>query len=83
MDTIELRITLSEEIIRDLLWQTLAPEALVINGALNDAITQQQDLHGISLDGYTLSGVSITVVAGTMHAELAYSPTQAKARART
>jgi hypothetical protein len=78
MDTIELRIALSEEIVRALLWQALAPEALVINGALNDAMRRQQDLRGISLDGYMLSGVSVTVDAGTMHAELAYSPTQAK-----
>lgn len=77
MDTIELRIGLTEEIIRELLWQALEPEALVITKALNDAIAQQQDLRGISLEGYTLSGVSITVEAGTMHAELAYTPTSA------
>jgi hypothetical protein len=81
MDTIELRLALTEEIVRELLWQALAPESLVITGALNDAIAQQQALRGISLDGYVLSGVSITVEAGTMHAELAYTPAQAALRA--
>jgi hypothetical protein len=82
MDTIELRIALTEEIVRELLWQALEPEALVITKALNDAIAQQQDMRGISLDGYTLSGVSITVEAGIMHAELAYTPTRAEAGSR-
>ena len=80
MDTIELRIALSEEIVRELLWQVLQPEALVITKALNDAITQQQTLRGISLEGYALSGISVTAEAGIVHAELAYTPTRAAAR---
>ena len=81
MDTIELRIALTEEILRELLWEALVPEALVITKALNDAIAQQEELRGISLGGYTLSGVSITVEAGTVYAELAYSLAQAEAGA--
>jgi hypothetical protein len=81
MDTIELRIALTEEILRELLWEALVPEALVITKALNDAIAQQEELRGISLGGYTLSGVSITVEAGTVYSELAYSLTQAEAGA--
>lgn len=77
MDTIELRIALTEEIVRELLWQALEPQALVITKALNDAIAQQQERRGISLDGYALSGVSITVDAGIMHAEISYMPTRA------
>lgn len=73
MDLIELRFALTEEIVRELLWLALAPGSLVITKALNDAIAQQQDMRGISLDGYALSGVSITAEAGTMHAELAYT----------
>jgi hypothetical protein len=83
MDTIELRFALTEDIVRELLWQVLAPEALVITKSLNDAIARQQDVRGISLDGYTLSGVSVTVEAGTLHAELAYSPKRDKAHARS
>jgi hypothetical protein len=83
MDTIELRIALTEEIVRELLWQALVPEALVITKALNDAIAQQQDLRGFSLDGYALSGISITVEAGAMYAELTYSLAQAEAGAST
>jgi hypothetical protein len=83
MDTLELRIMMTEEIVRELLWLALAPEALVITGALNDAIAQQQAMRGISLDGYTLSGISVTVEAGTMHAELSYTLAQAQARARS
>jgi len=82
MDTIELWITLTEEIVRELLWRALAPHALVITKALNDAIAQQQGIRGISLDRYTLSGISITVVADTTYAELSYIPAQAETRAR-
>lgn len=81
MDTIELRIALTEEMVRELLWHALAPEALVINSALNDAIEEQRSMRAVSLDGYTLSGISITAVAGSMYAELAYTPTQSEARA--
>ena len=77
------RIVINEEIVRELLWHALVPDALVITGALKDAIAQQQAMHGIALDGYTLSGISVTVEAGTMHAELSYTPTQAQARARS
>jgi hypothetical protein len=72
-DTVELRIALAEQIVRDLLWQALAPEALVITNALSEAIAKQQDMLGVSLDGYQLSGISITVEAGTMYAELTYT----------
>jgi hypothetical protein len=81
IEPLELRIALTEEIVRELLWQALQPEALVITKALNDAIAQQRDLRGISLAGYALSGISITVDAGVMHAELAYTPTSTKAGA--
>lgn len=74
MDTIELRIALTEQLIRELLWRTLAPEGLVITSALNDAIAQQQALREISLDGYQLTGISVTVEGGRMHAELSYMP---------
>jgi hypothetical protein len=83
MDTLELRIAMTEEIMRELLWHALAPEALVITNALNDAIAEQQAIRGITLDGYTLSGISVTVEAGTMHAELSYTPAEAQARARS
>ena len=75
MDTIELRFIVTEEIVRELLWCALAPKALVMTGALNDAIEEQQALHGISLDEYALSGISVTVEAGTMHAEFSYTST--------
>lgn len=78
-DTVELRIALDEQIVRDLLWQALAPEALVISKSLDDAIAKQQELLGVSLDGYQLSGISITVEAGTTYAELSYTATQARA----
>lgn len=75
-DTIELRIALTEEILTELLWHALTPDALVFTSALNDAIAQQQTIRGISLDGYTLSGISVTVEPGAMHAELSYTATQ-------
>lgn len=74
MTTIELRIALTEEILRELLWHALAPGAIVMTGALNDAIAAQQDLRGVALDGWTLSGVSVAAEAGALYAELSYTP---------
>lgn len=74
MDTIELRIALTEQLIRELLWRTLAPEGIVMTSALNDAIAQQEALRELSLDGYQLTGISVTVEGGGMHAELSYMP---------
>jgi hypothetical protein len=76
MNTIELRIDVTEEMVRELLWQALTPEQLVITSALNDAIAEQQALRGVALEGYKLTGISVTVDAGTMHAELSYTPAQ-------
>ena len=75
MDSIELRITVTEEMLRELLWHALAPEALVMTASLSDAITQQQGLRNISLDGYRLTGISVTVEDTAIHAELAYTAT--------
>jgi hypothetical protein len=77
MDTVELRIAMSEELVRELLWHALVPEGLVMTGALNKAIKQQQAMRGVSLDGYALSGISVAVEAGVIHAELSYTQQQA------
>jgi hypothetical protein len=82
-DTIELRIALTEELVRELLWHALAPGALVFTNALNDAIAQQQAIRGISLDGYALSGISVTVEPGAMHAELSYSSSKGEEHSRS
>ena len=74
MDTIELRIPLTEELVRELLWRALAPEAIVMTNALNDAIVEQQSARGLSFDGYKLTGISVTIDANVMHAELTYTP---------
>lgn len=82
-DTIELRIALSEEMMIELLWHALAPDALVFTSALNDAIAQQQAMRGVSLDGYALSGISVTVEPGAMHTELAYTSAQGEEDSRS
>ena len=74
MDTIELRIDLTKELVRELLWHTLAPAGIVMTSALSDAIAQQEALRDISLDEYQLSGISVISELGTMHAELSYTP---------
>lgn len=74
MDAIELRIALTEEMVRELLWHALEPDALTITGTLNNAIAEQQSLLGVMLDGLALAGISITMEAGTMYAELSYAP---------
>jgi hypothetical protein len=76
MDTIELRIELTEELVRELLWRTLAPEGIVLTSTLSGAIAQQEALREISLEGYQLSGISVTVENDKMHAELSYTPTK-------
>ena len=73
-DAVELRFALSEEMVRELLWHALAPEATVITRALNDAIGRQAELRSITLDEYDLTGVTVTVEASVMHAELTYMP---------
>src|SRR5215510_2553697 len=76
MDTIELRITVTEEMLRELLWQALAPGALVMTSALNDAIAKEQAARGTSFDEYALTGISVTIESDIVHAELTYTATQ-------
>jgi hypothetical protein len=73
MDTIELRINLTEELVRELLWRALAPEGIVMTSTLSGAIAQQEALRDVTLDGYQLAGISVTVENGGMHAELSYT----------
>jgi hypothetical protein len=74
MDTIELRIELTEELVRELLWLALAPQGIVMTSTLSDAINKQAALRDIALDQHRLTGISVTADAGRMHAELAYTP---------
>ena len=71
MDTIELRINLTEELVRELLWRALAPEGIVMTSTLSGAIAQQEALRDVTLDGYQLAGISVTVENGGMHVRLA------------
>jgi hypothetical protein len=82
MDTIELRIDLTEELVRELLWHTLAPKGIVMTSTLSNAIAQQAALRDISLDGRQLTGISVTIEAGRMYAELSYAPQHGNASAR-
>jgi hypothetical protein len=81
MDTIELRIDLTEELVRELLWRALVPEGIIMTSTLSAAIAKQAALRDISLEKYQLSGVSVTVDPSGMHAELSYTP-QASSGAR-
>ena len=74
MDTIELRIALTEELVRELLWLALAPDGIIMTNTLRDAIAQQAALRAITLDAYQLAGISVTVEPSGMHAELSYTP---------
>jgi hypothetical protein len=49
MDTIELRIDLTEELVRELLWRALAPEGIVMTSTLSDAIAQQEALETLTI----------------------------------
>lgn len=74
VDNIEMRFELTEEMLREFLWQMLDPNSLVIQQTLNNALAQQQEQLGIQIDDYRLTGVSVTNERGTMHAELTYTP---------
>ena len=74
MDPIELLIDMTEELVRELLWLALAPEAIVMTGALRDALAREQSIRGISIEGYQLTGISVTAEPSGMRAELAYTP---------
>lgn len=76
MDTIELRIALTEDLVRELLWLALAPGGIVMTGALRNAIAQQATLRDIALDTYQLAGISVTAEPSGMHAELSYTLTK-------
>jgi hypothetical protein len=74
MNSIELRIVVTEEMIQELLWHALTPEAVVMLATLYDAIAQQQAQQGISLEDYQLTGISTTFEDGGVYAELSYTP---------
>lgn len=73
MDYIELRIELTEQIVRDLLWRALAPESIVMLSELTDAIERQQEQLGRSFEGYQLTNISVTTKSNVMYAELGYT----------
>jgi hypothetical protein len=82
MDTIELQIGLTEELVRELLWRALVPEGIIMTSTLSSAIAKQAALRDISLEKYQLSGISVTVEPSGMRAELSYTP-NANSGART
>lgn len=71
---IEIRFELTEEMLREFLWQMFDLDSLVIQHTLNKTLAQQHEQLGIQIDDYRLTGVSVTDESGTMHAELAYTP---------
>jgi hypothetical protein len=74
--TIELRIEITQEMIRELLWHAIAPDATVLQRELTRAIEQQQSLLEVSLDGYELTGISVVDEHGDLYAELTYTRAQ-------
>jgi hypothetical protein len=81
MNPLELRIEVTEEMARELLWHALAPEAIIMTNTLSEAVAKQQELREISFEGYQLTGISVTVENGVMYAELAYAPVPKEASA--
>jgi hypothetical protein len=82
MNPLELRIEVTEEMARELLWRALAPEAIIMTNTLSEAIAKQQAIREVSLEGHQLTGISITIENGVMYAELAYTPVPKEASAR-
>jgi hypothetical protein len=81
MNPLELRIQVTEEIARELLWRALMPDAIVLTNTLNESIAKQQELREVSLEGYQLTGISITTENGAMYAELTYTQVSREAGA--
>ncbi|HEU4324372.1 MAG TPA: hypothetical protein VFS21_14560 [Roseiflexaceae bacterium] len=73
VNQIELRIELTEELLRELLWRALTPDAIVMMGALSAAITKQQERQNVSTAGYQLTSISVTLEGGSAFAELGYT----------
>lgn len=73
METIELRVEINEEAMRELVWQALSPDALVITSAWNAALEQQYAAVGQPSDEYVLTGVSTVIENGSVFAELTYT----------
>ena len=69
----ELRIALTEAIARELLWRALAPNSVSMFGDLDDAIAQQAEQLGVSLDGCQVMGISVTNDPEGMYAEISYT----------
>lgn len=69
----DLRIPVTEEMIRELLWHALVPEGMVMLGELNSAIGRQEDLLGVSVEGCRITGITVTTENGTMYAEIEYT----------
>ena len=73
LDSFELRIEITKVIAQELLWRALAPEGIVLLGALHKAIVQQQELLGVVSTGYAVSGVSVIQGNGSTYAEITYT----------
>ncbi len=66
-------IEITQEMVRELLWHAIAPNATVLQRELTSAIEQQQSLLDVSLDGYELTGISVVGENAEMYAELTYT----------
>ena len=72
MEPREIRMELTEEMVQELLWRTLQPDALVIARAFNEALAQHAEMIGVAPDGMPLTGVNVTFEQGKVFAELTY-----------
>lgn len=70
---VELRIEITQEMVRELLWHAIAPNATVLQRELTHAIAQQQSLSDVALNDYEITGISVINDNGAMYAELTYT----------
>jgi hypothetical protein len=73
VNQVELRFELDEDLLRELLWRALTPDAIVMMGGLSEAITRAQEHQRVSIAGCQLTGVSVTYEQGRPFAELGYT----------
>jgi hypothetical protein len=71
--TIDLRIEITQEMVRELLWHAIAPDATVLQRELTNAIEQQQSLLDVSLVGYQITGISVVNEHEAIFAELRFT----------
>lgn len=73
MQTIEVRISLTDIMLQELLWRALLPEASVRMPSFKEAVQQHQARAGLSQENAQVSGVSVVIEQDKVYGEITYT----------